>query len=602
MSSRKFVVMGIMLSISLAFIGRLFYLQMMENEWQRVASNMTEKSTIIYPPRGKIYDRNGQLMVSNKAIYDLMILGREVKNLDTLALCELLGINKADFILRMDRLRSSRGYSSKKPMPLIKQISPEEFAPIHEQLYKFPGFFGQPRTVRSYKGGIAALVLGDVGEVQTRDLERDEFYRSGDYIGKGGIELAYEEDLRGTKGRKHVLIDPLGRPQKSSEGSNDEAVIKGKDLVSTLDMDLQAYGELLMHNKRGSIVAIEPATGEILALISAPMYDPNMLVGRNRGKNYAQLNADTLLPLYNRAIKGTYRPGSIFKMVQALVALENDKIKPHTRIMCNRNLIGCHGPHTNDDLEGAIIHSCNPYFRSVMKRMVETNGGKQRFSEAKEGMDYWSKEIMQFGFGTNLMTDIGGVKSGTVPDDEYYDKIYGEGRWAFSTIYSISIGEGEMQVNPLQIANLAAIIANKGYYYSPHTVKDIQGQGKRPEFLVPNYAGVDSSYYQTVINAMQQVVEQPGGTARRARTPGITVCGKTGTVQNDPRPDHSVFMAFAPKENPQIAISVYVESAGFGGTWAAPIASLMIEKYMTDSISDPKKEQRILEANFLHVQ
>lgn len=600
LSSRKFVVMGMILLIVIAFIGRLVHLQLASDEFTSRAAGLTEKSTLIYPPRGRIYDRNGKLMVSNKAVYDLVFLGREIEDLDTIGLCDLLDIAKADFITKMDKIKKRRGYSRNKPATFMKQISPEEFAAIQEQLYKYPGFYGQPRTVRSYNGGIAALLLGDVGEVQQRDLDRDDFYKSGDYIGKGGIELSYEDYLRGTKGVRQVLIDPMGRPQKSfNGGAEDQEAVSGKDLISTIDAELQMYGELLMRNKKGSIVAIQPGTGEILTLISSPTYDPNLLVGRNRGKNYQKLQSDALLPLYNRATKGTYRPGSIFKMVQALVALEADEIETTTRIACNRNLIGCHGPHTYDDLEGAIVHSCNPYFRSVMKRMVETNGGKDRFAEAKNGMHEWNQLIKRFGFGTNLQTDIGGVNPGNVPDDEYYDKIYGEGRWAFSTIYSISIGEGELLVNPVHIANLAAIIANKGTYYRPHTVKDIGGDGKLAPFLKKQNTGVDSSYFQTVIDAMQLVVEQPGGTAQRALTPGIEICGKTGTVQNDPLPDHSVFMAFAPKENPQIAISVYVENAGFGGTWAAPIASLMIEKYLTDSISDQLKEQRILDAVIL---
>ena len=599
LAARKFVVIGIILFIVLAFIIRLGYLQLGTDYWENKASNLTEKSTVIYPPRGMIYDRNGDLLVSNQAIYDLMYLGREDAPFDTLELCRLLKMEMDDFTARLEKLKDSRNYSKNKMMPFIKQIQPVDFAVFAEQKYKFPGFIGQPRTVRSYANGIAALLLGDVGEVQQRDLDRDEFYRSGDYIGKGGVELSYEKYLRGQKGIAQVLIDPMGRPRKSfDDGAQDEQAISGQDLMCTIDAELQAYGEYLMQNKKGSIVAIEPSTGEILAMVSSPTYNPNLLVGRERGKNYGRLQADTLLPLYNRAVKGTYRPGSIFKMVQALVALQDKKIKTTTRIACNRGIIGCHGPHTYDDLEGAIIHSCNPYFRGVMQRMVETNGGKDRFEEAKNGMDYWNKRIESFGFGTDLNTDIRGVNKGNVPDDEYYDKIYGEGSWAFSTIYSISIGEGEMLVNPLQIANLGAIIANKGTYYYPHMVKDVGGKGKLPQFLKEQSTGVDTTYFNTVISAMQQVVDQPGGTARRARTPGITVCGKTGTVQNDPLPDHSVFMAFAPKENPQIAISVYVEHAGFGGTWAAPIASLMIENASTIQLAIQKKKSALLNKPF----
>ena len=599
LGNRKFVVIGIVVFIILAFIARLFTLQISDDYWSRKAANLTERSTKIYPPRGLIYDRKGELLVANQAIYDLMMLPREVKDLDTLRFCALLKISQDEFDERLAKMRKSRGWASNKEQVFIKQIRPEDFAPIAEQLYKYPGFYGQPRTVRNYKRGIGALLLGDIGEVVQRDIDRDPYYRSGDYIGKGGIEMAYEDYLRGQKGVRFMVIDPMGRPQESfNEGDFDTLAISGQNLVSTIDSDLQAYGEYLMQHKKGSIVAIEPATGEILAMVSSPTYDPNLLVGRDRGNNYGLLQNDSLLPLYNRAIKGTYRPGSIFKMVQALIALDEDKITPQTRIACNRNLIGCHGPHTYDDLEGAIIHSCNPYFRGVMQRMVEANIKKDRFEDAAIGMSHWKERIESFGFGTKLDTDVPGVNRGNVPGKKYYDRIYGEERWAFSTIYSISIGEGELLVNPLQMANLGAIIANRGYYYPPHTIKDIGGQGKLERFRTPLQTNIDPEYFETVVNAMQKVVEQDGGTARRARTPGISVCGKTGTVQNDPLPDHSVFMAFAPKENPQIAISVYVESAGFGGTWAAPIASLMIEQYMNDSISDPRKEQRIIDQHF----
>lgn len=599
LSNRKYVVIGIVIFIVIAFVVRLFTLQISDDYWTRKAANLTERSTKIYPPRGLIYDRNGELLVANQAIYDLMMLPREVKDLDTLSFCKLLQISKDEFDARLVKMRKSRGWASNKEQVFIKQIRPEDFAPIAEQLYKYPGFFGQPRTVRNYKRGIGALLLGDIGEVVQRDIDRDPYYRSGDYIGKGGIEMSYEDYLRGQKGVRFMVIDPMGRPQESfNDGDFDTLAISGQNIISTIDSDLQAYGEYLMQHKKGSIVAIEPATGEILAMVSSPTYDPNLLVGRDRGENYGFLQNDSLLPLYNRAIKGTYRPGSIFKMVQALIALDEERITPQTRIACNRSLIGCHGPHTYDDLEGAIIHSCNPYFRGVMQRMVETNAKKDRFENAAVGMTHWKQRIESFGFGTDLDTDIPGVNRGNVPGKKYYDKIYGEGRWAFSTIYSISIGEGELLINPLQMANLGAVIANRGFYYPPHTVKDIGGNGKLERFRTPKQTNIDPDYFETVVNAMQKVVEQDGGTARRARTPGITVCGKTGTVQNDPLPDHSVFMAFAPKENPKIAISVYVESAGFGGTWAAPIASLMIEKYITDSISDPKKEQRVIDQHF----
>ena len=399
---------------------------------------------------------------------------------------------------------------------------------------------------------------------------------------------------------KYVYRDNLGVERNVAEGKLDSAAIEGTDLVATIDAELQRYGEKLMQNKRGCIVAIEPSTGEILALVSAPTFDPNLLVGRARGHNFAILNADKQKPLFNRATQAQYRPGSIFKLAQSLTALQIGAITPETRIHCNRGIIGCHGSHSFDDLEMAIVHSCNPYFRGVMQKVVEGDRDKSsRFRDARLGLDIWQGYIKRFGFGSNLNTDIPGVKRGLVPGVEYYDKIYGKEQWAFSTIYSISIGEGEMLINPLQMCNLACVIANRGWFVSPHTVKQI-GVGGRPldQFLVRNDVGIDTSYFRVVIDAMEQVVG-PGGTGNRAKLKDIIVCGKTGTVQNEPREDHSVFVCFAPKENPKIALAVYVENAGFGGTWSAPIASLMIEQYMNDSISDPAKEKRIFEANFL---
>jgi penicillin-binding protein 2 len=595
-SDRRYVIIGIVSLITLVFIIRLFVLQVADDHWKIKAADLTERKLRKYPSRGLIFDRNNELLVANQAIFDLLVIPREVKNIDTLAFCELVGIDKAEFDTK---LKAARKYASYKSSVFLKQIAPENYATISEQLYKYPGFYGQPRTVRSYENGIGALLLGDIGEVGPEEIKSDSYYKSGDYIGKGGVEMVYEKALRGEKGSQYVLVDVLNKVQESyASGQYDTTAVSGKDLISTIDAMLQAYGEALMLNKKGSIVAIEPSTGEVLALISSPTYDPNLLVGRKRGENYNKLRTDSQLPLYNRAVKGTYRPGSIFKLVQSLIALDEGAITPETRISCNRGIIGCHGAHSNDDLKGAIIHSCNPYFHQVMKRMVQANNGQSIFKSSGIGLERWSGRVQQFGFGTNLGTDIPGVVVGNVPDKGYFDRKYGEGRWAYSTIYSLAIGEGEMLTNPLQMANLAVIIANKGYYYSPHIVKSINKEGKPEIFKVKHDCGVDPKHFDLVIDAMQHVVDQTGGTARRARIPGIEVCGKTGTVQNDPLPDHSVFIAFAPKTNPKIAISVYVESAGFGGTWAAPIAALMIEKYLTDSIQDPLKEKRIMDQAF----
>ena len=597
LSNRRYIVTGIFLLFGLIFTFRLFVLQVASDEWKAKAAELTEEKVRIYPSRGLIFDREGELLVANRAIYDLMITPRKVQPFDTLAFCALIDMDQESL---EEQIAKAKKYSRYKPSVLKKQIDPEHYARISEQLHKYPGFFGQARTVRSYRQGIGAHVLGDYAEAGPRDLEKDPYYRSGDYIGRSGVEMVYEKDLRGQKGAKYVLVDVRNNVQESlSDGRYDTAAVQGADLTLTLDADLQRYAEKLMQNKLGSVVAIEPSTGEILALVSSPGYDPNLLVGAARGKNYQALSTDSLKPLYNRATQGQYRPGSIFKMVQSLIALQEGKITPNTRIPCNRAIIGCHGSHTYDDLEGAIIHSCNPYFHQVMKRMVEKGDKKSRFEDAQLGLNDWNKRIKRFGFGTDLNSDIPGILPGNVPDATYYNNIYGELRWAYSTIYSVSIGEGELLINPLQMANLSAIIANRGWYYPPHIIKQIGNESKPERFRTKVETGVDAAHFEPVVNAMQQVVEQTGGTARRARIPGVEICGKTGTVQNDPLPDHSVFISFAPKDDPKIAISVYVEYSGFGGTWAAPIASLLTEQYLNDSIANPKKEERILEAVFL---
>jgi penicillin-binding protein 2 len=599
LEGRKYILFAIVVSTIFIFIIRLFYLQILDDTWKQKATEMSERKVTIYPSRGLIFDRNNLLMVSNKAVHDLMIIPREVKEHDTTSFCALLKISKDDWKQRYERA-VTRPNAPYRPSVFIKQIPPEEYAIISEQLHKYPGFYGQARTLRDYPVRSGALVLGDIGEAGPAEIDANPYYRPGDYIGKSGLEKTYESELRGRRGIKFVHVDVLNNVVGSyADGIYDTISVGGADLISTLDARIQAYGEQLMANKRGSIVAIEPATGEILAMISSPTYDPNLLVGRNRGENYAALKADSLLPLYNRAIKGTYRPGSIWKMVQALIALELGAITPQTRISCNRSIIGCHGSHSYDDLEGAIIHSCNPYFRDVFRRMIEPGETPNRFKDSRIGLGRWEAAIKRFGFGSNLGTDVPGSNIGLVPNVAYYDKIYGKEQWAFSTIYSLSIGEGELLITPIQMANLAAIIANKGYYYSPHVLKSF-GKGKDiPEaFREKHLTSVSAEHFEIVRDAMLKVVEEPGGTGSRARIPGISVCGKTGTVQNEPFEDHSVFIAFAPKDDPKIAISVYVENAGFGGQWAAPIASLIIEKYLTDSISDPKKEERILQAKY----
>jgi penicillin-binding protein 2 len=600
LDGRRITIILIVCAIGIIYALRLLSLQVLNDEWKNRGTALTEKEVIVYPSRGLIYDRNGKLLVTNQTVYDLMVLPKDVKPFDTIAFCELVSLTKEELVSALKKAVSWPNVRY-KPSPVIKQITPPEFARISENLYKYPGFFGTPRTLRTYPQSIGALLLGDVAEIDKREMDKNPDYRRGDYIGKSGIEKSYENELRGTRGVKYVFRDNLGVERNVAEGELDIAAVEGTDLIATIDAELQRYGEELMVNKRGCIVAIEPATGEILALVSAPTYDPNLLVGRARGRNFNLLNTDPQKPLFNRATQAQYRPGSIFKLAQSLAALQIGAITPQTRIQCNRGIIGCHGSHSYDDLEMAIVHSCNPYFRGVMQRVVEGDRDKtSRFKDARIGLDIWQGYIKRFGFGSNLNTDIPGVKSGLVPGVAYYDKWYGELQWAFSTIYSLSIGEGEMLITPIQMCNLACIIANRGYYVPPHTVKQIGVGGlPREEYRVRYETGIDTAHFTTVINAMEKVVG-PGGTAGRVKLKDIVICGKTGTVQNEPKEDHAVFVCFAPKVNPKIAMAVYVENAGFGGTWAAPIASLMIEKYLNDTTSNKAAEKLLLESNFLN--
>ena len=582
------------------YIVRLFALQVATSEWKNKGSRLTEREVVVYPSRGNIFDRNGKVLVTNQTVYDLMVLPKDLQPFDTLEFCKLVNLPYEEL---KEILKKSVTYPNVKykPSPVIKQMLPEEYAIFAERLYKFPGFFVQARTLRTYPENLGALVLGDVGEVNGDILKSHPDYRKGDYIGLNGIEKSYEKELRGKRGIKYVYRDNLGVEHSVANGQLDSAAQEGVDLYATIDAELQKYGEKLMQNKRGCIVAIEPSTGEILALVSAPTFDPNLLVGRARGQNFAALAKDPLKPLFNRATQAQYRPGSIFNLAQSLTALQLAAITKDTRIACNRSLIGCHGAHSMDDLEMAIVHSCNPYFRGVLQRVVEANRDpNNRAKDAALGLSIWNEQIRKLGFGSNLGSDLPGMKKGNVPGTEYYNKKYGVNAWNFSTIYSIAIGEGELLINPVQMCNLACIIANRGFYVPPHTVKQIgRGGSARSEYVTRVDVGVKPEYFETVVNAMEKVVG-PGGTANSIKLPDIVICGKTGTVQNEPREDHSVFVCFAPKENPKIALAVYVEYAGFGGTWAAPISSLMIEKYLKGGTTNTGREELIMNAKILN--
>lgn len=600
-ANRSLVIMVSFILIGIIFIIRLLYIQVLDDTWKNRAEDIALGKKTVKPPRGLIYDRNGKVLVASAPVYNLLVTPSKIKNLDTLKFCDLLNITKTEFLSKIKK--ASTGYN--KPFlqsEFEKNISEHDFAKIAPMMMTFTGFEFEINSERFYPPSIASHVLGYISEVDREMLDKDtsNYYKARDKIGINGVEKYYEKELRGERGIYKYLKDNKGKAKKRLDGTY---AIEGKTLFLTLDEELQAYGEQLMENKLGSIVAIEPSTGEILSMVSAPGYNPNDLTGRDFGKKWRNLSRnDSLKPLINRSIyNDNYRPGSIFKLIQALVAMQEGVISENTGFACNKGLIGCHNHTHPANVRIAIQHSCNPYFYNVYKRMILKGKHPSIFKDSRIGLVNWRNHVLSFGFGKKLETDLTGLKSGRIPDTSFYDKWYGKNRWAFSTIYSNSIGEGELGVSPLQMANLAAILANRGFYYTPHLVRKIGEEGsKKPQFLVKNHTSVDEKYFTPVVDAMEQVVLN--GTARQAQIDSISVCGKTGTVENKSFNDHSVFIAFAPKENPKIAIAVYVEYGTWGGTWAAPIASLMIEKYLSGEIKTKKgkqKETRVLSTKIL---
>jgi penicillin-binding protein 2 len=600
-ANRQFVILGIFVLIGIAFIIRLFYVQLLANKYFLSANSNVLRHITQYPARGLIYDRNGKLLVYNEAAYDMMVVPRQVKEMDTVEFCRLLEIDIGSF---RERLAKAKRYSWYRPSVFTQQISREQFAVLQEKLFRFPGFFVQPRTLRKYPYPIAAHTLGYVGEVSARTVENNPYYKPGDYIGISGIERSYEEVLRGKKGMKIRVVDVLNRDMGSfQEGKYDTLSVAGTDLWCTLDADLQAYGERLMQNKKGSIVAIEPTTGEILCMVSSPAFDPNLLVGRIRNENYRQLSGDTVnIPLFNRTLMATYPPGSTFKLVNALVAEQEGIVSPRYRIPCyggfdlgDGHLVGCHLHETPVDMANAIQHSCNTYFCTIFKSLLEKDG----FYETEQGYNRWRDHVMTFGFGAPTGLDLKSELPGFIPQTTYYDKYYGKNRWRSLTVISLAIGQGEILVTPLQLANMTATIANRGYYIIPHVIRGV-GMNKNTElkYREKHYTTVASRHFEPVIEGMEQVVTL--GTAMNARIDSVVVCAKTGTAQNPHGEDHSIFVAFAPRENPRIAISVIVENAGWGTTWAAPIASLMIEHYLKGTTKRTYQENKMLKGDLIN--
>lgn len=601
LEKRKYVIGGFICLIVVIYLVRLFTLQLGDDKYKESADSNAFLKRVIYPARGLMYDRKGRLTVFNKPAYDVMLIPKDVGEFDTLALCETLEITRDDLLEKWQEMKNPRknpGYSAYTPQKLISHLSQEDYGRLQEKLYLFPGFFIQKRTVREYSFPAAANILGNIREVSASDIENDRYYRRGDYTGDLGIEKSYEKALRGVKGMEILMKDAYGRIKgKYEDGIHDISPVSGHNLTLSIDMELQQYGEELMKGKIGAIVAIEPATGEILALVSAPSYDPSLLVGRERGKNYADLVKDPYKPLYDRALQGAYPPGSTFKPTQGLIFLQEGIVNLSTAYPCyhgyvNGLRVGCHGHGSPITLKPALQTSCNAYFCWGFKNMIDKRGTK-----AGDQFEKWKNYLVQMGYGYKLGVDLPSESRGFIPNTEFYNKSFRGRNWSGNSIISVSIGQGEILATPLQIANLCATIANRGYYITPHVVKEIGDSIIDPKFKEKHRPKIKKAYYEDIAEGMRMAVL--GGTCRIANLPGIEVCGKTGTAQNPHGKDHSAFMGFAPYHDPKIAICVYVENAGFGATFGVPIGSLMMEKYLTGDISDARKglEERMLNSN-----
>ena len=593
---RKFVIGGIALSIVLIYIVRLFVLQIMTDDYKKNADNNAFLNKIQYPSRGAIYDRNGKLLVFNQPAYDITVVPKEIENLDTLDLCRSLGITSDQFLQIMSEMKDRRrnpGYSPYTNQVFMSQLSAEECGVFQEKLFKFRGFYVQRRTIRQYSYDVAAHVLGDIGEISSKALEKDEegYYIRGDYVGVSGVEKSYEKYLRGEKGVEILLRDAHGRIQGNyMDGKCDRPSVPGKNLTLGLDIDLQMLGERLMKNKIGSIVAIEPETGEILCMVSSPNFDPHLMIGRQRGKNHLMLQRDKMKPLLNRALTGTYPPGSTFKTAQGLTFLQEGIVsKDSPAFPCSRGFhyrgltVGCHSHGSPLPLVPSIATSCNAYFCWGLFRMI----GDRKYGSPQKAITVWKDHMVAQGFGYRLGVDLPGESRGFIPNAQYYDKAYNK-RWNGLTVISISIGQGEITATPLQIANLGATIANRGYFITPHIVREIQDCQLDSIYRFPRYTKIEKRHYESVVEGMRAAAT--GGTCRMlsAMLPDVEACGKTGTAQNKGH-DHSAFMGFAPMDKPKIAIVVYVENGGWGATYGVPIGALMMEQYLKGKLS-PENE------------
>lgn len=602
---RRYIIVAIVVSIVFIFIIRLFLLQVVDNEYKNWADSNAFLKKTIHPARGLIYDRNDNLLVYNRPSYDVMLIMREMQPFDTTDFCETLNITKDYYVKRIEEIKDRNlnpGYSSYVPQIFMSQLSTSEYGVLQEKLYKFPGFYVQNRTIREYTYPNAALLLGNIGEVDRGDIKNDNYYVRTDYSGRSGVERSYETTLRGEKGVEVLLRDAHGRIKgRYEDGAHDVAPVSGKNLTLSIDIELQAYAEKLMQNKLGSVVMIEPETGEVLCLVSSPSYDPNLLVGRQRGKNHQMLENDPLLPLLDRSIMGRYSPGSTYKLAQGLVFLQEGVITPQKTYTCAHGYTyrggkpACHGHGSPLSLIPAISTSCNSYFCWGLHEMLDN---RRRYSTVQDAFEIWKNHMVSMGYGYKLGIDLPSEKQGYIPNSKVYDKIY-NGRWNSSTIISIAIGQGEIGATPLQIANMAATIANRGYYIVPHVVRKIDEGNLDSIYTTKKWTTIDSQYYDYIAEGMRYAVA--GGTCRMLNLSDVEVCGKTGTVENSHGRDHSACVAFAPYDKPKVAIAVYVQNGGFGATNAIPIARLMFEKFFYGEIRNETKylEQRILETVLL---
>lgn len=614
--SRKYVIIVIFVLIGILYAFKLFYMQVVDDTWKLRAQQIAEKRREITPPRAVVFDRNGNKIVSNKTYYNLMMVEKDMDNLDTLAFAKLIGWTRQEVEDRFDAIVEGEGryynrhtgkttsnYQSIRAYPFIKELTAEEMSRIAPHLENFKGFYEEVSSMRDYPYANGANILGYLAEVTQPEIDKDKFYKPGGRIGRAGIERYYEKQFRGEKGVRYIVTSAMNNTVGAFEDGKYDTIAKQAPPIHLgLDVELQAYGEKLLKNKKGCIVAIEPSTGEILAMVSSPNYDPNLLVGNRKiRENYPALLENEDKPLFPRPLASEYMPGSTFKLIQSLIGMQEGVITKDSGFPCNKSVVGCHNHPSAQNVSQAVQMSCNPYYYAVVRRIVQQGKKKSSFEDAEIGLNRWAEYMHSFGLGVRLETDITGLRSGVIPDSKYYDKWYGHHQWKFSTIRSISIGQGEVQLTPLQLANMAAIMANRGWYYTPHFVKSIGDTGPLEQFRVKHKTMVDRVHFDPVVEGMRRVVHEAGGTARRARIDSVIVCGKTGTVENYigsvKQKNHSVFIAFAPMNNPQIAISVFIENAGGGGgTWAAPTASLMMEQYLKGEVTSTAKEKRILDA------